>query len=173
MGWNYLPIPKLQRLHRWSLRMDNQFHPIICNGWNYLSILDTLFNGLSSVLERFVVTMHESACETGTYCSQKPEYTVTTKIRQIGYNQDNNIICFHLPPWITAFYTQKANIVLEANAVSRVPPRARDAIPDTFNIGVFKCGKQFCHNKHIYNEFENWIDSCYFDFDSNNWRNLP
>ena len=24
MGWNYLPIPRLQRLHRWSLGMDKQ-----------------------------------------------------------------------------------------------------------------------------------------------------
>ena len=27
MGWNYLSIPKLQRLHRWSLGMDNNFIP--------------------------------------------------------------------------------------------------------------------------------------------------
>ena len=27
VGWNYLSIPKRKRLHRWSLWMDNQFHP--------------------------------------------------------------------------------------------------------------------------------------------------
>ena len=48
-----------------------------------------LFKGLRPVLERFVVTMHEGACETGsqiegvsprdlTYCSHKPECIVTT-----------------------------------------------------------------------------------------------
>ena len=39
MGWNYLSIHKLQRLHRWSLGMDKQFHPILYNGCDYLSML--------------------------------------------------------------------------------------------------------------------------------------
>ena len=39
MGWNYLSIPKLQRLHRWSLGMDKLFHPTHYNGCNYLSML--------------------------------------------------------------------------------------------------------------------------------------
>ena len=39
MGWNYLSITKLQRLHRWSLRMDKQFDPTHYNGGNYLSML--------------------------------------------------------------------------------------------------------------------------------------
>ena len=39
MGWNYLSIPKLQRLHRWSLGMDKLFHPIHYNVYNYLSML--------------------------------------------------------------------------------------------------------------------------------------
>ena len=34
VGWNYLSIPKLQRLHRWSLGMDKLFHPTLNNGWN-------------------------------------------------------------------------------------------------------------------------------------------
>ena len=29
MGWNYLSIPKLQWLHRWSLRRDKWFHPTL------------------------------------------------------------------------------------------------------------------------------------------------
>ena len=32
-------MPNLQRLHRLSLGMNEQFHPTLCNGWNYLSIL--------------------------------------------------------------------------------------------------------------------------------------
>ena len=44
MGWNYLSIPKLQRLHRWSLGMDKQFHPTFCNGCNYLSMLGLKLN---------------------------------------------------------------------------------------------------------------------------------
>ena len=36
MGWNYLSIPKLQRLHRWSLGMDKQFHPTVYYVCSYL-----------------------------------------------------------------------------------------------------------------------------------------
>ena len=38
MGWHYLSIPKLQRLHHWSLRMD-KFHPTFYNGCDYISML--------------------------------------------------------------------------------------------------------------------------------------
>ena len=31
-GMNYFSIPKLQRLHRWSLGMDKEFHPTLHNG---------------------------------------------------------------------------------------------------------------------------------------------
>ena len=39
VGWNYLSIPELQRLHHWSLWMDKQFHPTPDNGCKYLSML--------------------------------------------------------------------------------------------------------------------------------------
>ena len=39
MGWNYLSIPKLQRLHRWSLGMDKLFHPALYWACNYLSVI--------------------------------------------------------------------------------------------------------------------------------------
>ena len=39
MGWNWLSIPKLQRLHRWSLWMDKQFHPTFYWKCGYLSKL--------------------------------------------------------------------------------------------------------------------------------------
>ena len=39
MKWNSLRIPKLQRLHRWSLGMDKQFHPTFYWASHYLSIL--------------------------------------------------------------------------------------------------------------------------------------
>ena len=39
MGWNNLSIPKLQRLHRWSLGIDKLFHPIHYYGCKYLSML--------------------------------------------------------------------------------------------------------------------------------------
>ena len=39
MERSYLSIPKLQRFHRWSFGMDNQFHHTHHNGCNYLSML--------------------------------------------------------------------------------------------------------------------------------------
>ena len=39
MGWNYLSIHKLQRLHLWSLGMDKYFHPIFYKGCGYLFML--------------------------------------------------------------------------------------------------------------------------------------
>ena len=46
-GMNYLSIPKLQRLHRWSLGMDKTFHPTFYNGCNYLSMLGLKLNRVS------------------------------------------------------------------------------------------------------------------------------
>ena len=45
--WNYLPIPKLQRLHRWSLGIDKHFHPTLYHGCNYLSMLGFKLNHTS------------------------------------------------------------------------------------------------------------------------------
>ena len=47
MGWKYPSIPKLQRLHRWSLGMDKQFHPMLYHECNYLSILGLKWNLVS------------------------------------------------------------------------------------------------------------------------------
>ena len=45
---------------------------------------------------------------------------------------------------------------------------ARDALPHTFDIGVFKCGKiDFTTIKHINHKSGNLIDSCNGIFDSN------
>ena len=38
-GWNYLPIPKLQRCNRWSLGRDKSFHPTIYWECDYLFML--------------------------------------------------------------------------------------------------------------------------------------
>ena len=47
MGWNYLSIPKLQRLHHWSLGMDKLFHPTLLWACNYLSMLGLKLNHVS------------------------------------------------------------------------------------------------------------------------------
>ena len=47
MRWNYLSIPKLQRLHRWSLGMDKLCQPTLSNGCNYLPILGLKLNHVS------------------------------------------------------------------------------------------------------------------------------
>ena len=44
MAWNYLSIPKLQRLHLWSLGKDKWFHPTHYIGCNYLSMLGFKLN---------------------------------------------------------------------------------------------------------------------------------
>ena len=43
MWWNYLSIPKLQRLHRWSLGMDKLCHRTLYDGCNYLSPGDKMY----------------------------------------------------------------------------------------------------------------------------------
>ena len=57
MGWNYLSIPKLQRLHRWSLGMDKSFHPMHYNGCNYLSMLGLKLNHVSKRGPRWSVML--------------------------------------------------------------------------------------------------------------------
>ena len=46
MEWNYLSIPKLQRLHRWSLEMDKWFHPTLYQRGDYSSMLGLKLNML-------------------------------------------------------------------------------------------------------------------------------
>ena len=47
MGWNYLSIPKLQRLHRWSLGMDKYFHLTLYRACDYLCMLGLKLNHVS------------------------------------------------------------------------------------------------------------------------------
>ena len=53
MEWNYLSIPKLQRLHSWSLGMDKLFHPTCYNGCNNVSMLGLTLNHVSKRGPRF------------------------------------------------------------------------------------------------------------------------
>ena len=46
-GWNYLSIPKFQRLYRWGFGMDKKFNPTIYNGCDYLSMLRLKLNHVS------------------------------------------------------------------------------------------------------------------------------
>ena len=43
MGWNYVSIPKLQRLHRGTWAMDKQFHRTLYNRCDYLSMLGLIY----------------------------------------------------------------------------------------------------------------------------------
>ena len=47
MEWYYLSIPKLQWLNIWSLWINKQFHPILCNRCNSLSMLRAQLNRVS------------------------------------------------------------------------------------------------------------------------------
>ena len=57
MRWNYLPVPKLQWLYRWSLGMDKQYHPTLYNGCNYLSMLGSKLIHVSKMGPRPPFTM--------------------------------------------------------------------------------------------------------------------
>ena len=52
VGWNHLSIPKLHRLHRWSLGMDKLFHPTLYQACNYLSELGLKLNHVSKRVPR-------------------------------------------------------------------------------------------------------------------------
>ena len=81
MGWNYLSISKLQRLHCWSLGMDKLFHPTVYNGCNYLSMLGLKLNQVSKrgpwcqwPLQHGSI-WHDIACSTAvTETNHKPEF---------------------------------------------------------------------------------------------------
>ena len=44
---NYLSIPKLQRLHRWSLQIDEYFYPTTYGAGDYLSIFGLMLFHIS------------------------------------------------------------------------------------------------------------------------------
>ena len=47
---------------------------------------------------------------------------------------------------------------------------AHDALPQTFNIGVFKSNKRkSTKKKWIYDEYANLVDSGKVDFDTSDW----
>ena len=54
MERSYLSIPKLQRLHRWSLGMDESFHFTLHWACNYLAMLGLKFNHVSKMGHRNV-----------------------------------------------------------------------------------------------------------------------
>ena len=61
MGWNYLFISKLHRLHRWSLGIENWFHPTIHNGYNLLSMLGLSLSHVSASRQPKPGLLHGSA----------------------------------------------------------------------------------------------------------------
>ena len=49
---------------------------------------------------------------------------------------------------------------------------ARNMLPHTFNIGMYKSSKNFTRIKHIYNESTNLTDSCNVAFDTSDLWNF-
>ena len=62
-GWNYLSIPKLQRLHRWCLGMDKSRHPTLYDGCKYLSTLGSKLTNISIIKRANSVIMTLSICK--------------------------------------------------------------------------------------------------------------
>ena len=63
------------------------------------------------------------------------------------------------------------NCCLTMPAINRLCPC--DALPHTFNIGMFKSIKNSATIKHIYNEPANIIEGCNVAFDTNDCWNFP
>ena len=91
MGWNYLSIPKLQRLHRWSLGMDKLFHPTLYNECNYLSMLGLKLNQVSKTGPR------KAWQETGCVVAHNP---ISDKSGCSHYNISSHIwIYIYIKTW--------------------------------------------------------------------------
>ena len=131
-----------------------------------------------------------------TYCSQKPECIGTT-------NPDRSvpitIITWHFEfhPVNVSNLPQKTHKCLKREPFHVLLPLlrhmvplndencrltipvgkgrcAREALPHAFNIGVFEYGKSNPTTiKHIYNESDNFNESCHVAFDNNSCWNLP
>ena len=56
VGWNYLPIPKLQWCNHWSLGMDKSFHPTLYWACDYLSMPGLKLNYVSKRSPRYHYT---------------------------------------------------------------------------------------------------------------------
>ena len=83
MRWNYLSIPKLQRLHRWSLGMDKLFHPILYNGCDYISMLGLKLNHVSKRGHRNRVSKRVDTCVSYNFTSKvSPQICITHLILQ-------------------------------------------------------------------------------------------
>ena len=62
MGWNYLSITKLQRLHRWRLVMDKYFHPTLYLGCNYIFMLGLKLIHVSKSGPWYFRPQHQKYC---------------------------------------------------------------------------------------------------------------
>ena len=108
MGWNYLSIPKLQRLHRWSLGMDKLFHPIHYNGCNYLSMLGLKLNHVSKRGHWCLFATRDSAIIRGDkFCFAFTSHYMNKRwshSRHMAYQGHTDLIRFNIK---SMSYTQK------------------------------------------------------------------
>ena len=125
-----------------------------------------------------------------TYCSHKPEYTVTT-------NHDRSVL-ITIISWHFQFHRVNVSVIhskygygarsesrfacyshcyftwcplMTGIVASQCPSRrcARDVLPHTFDIGVFKTVKNYSITiKHIYNSSANITECINVAFDTNN-----
>ena len=82
MGRDYLSIPKLQELHRWSLVRDKYFHPTLYNGCNCFSMLRLKLKHVSE----------KSPCSTenhnpGKWLSIKPTLEIQSKCENCSFKK--------------------------------------------------------------------------------------
>ena len=74
VGWNYLSIPWLQRLHHCSFGINKWLQPILYGGYNYLSLLGFKSNHVSKRRPRNA-NLPWRPCDMGTlFCIARPCY---------------------------------------------------------------------------------------------------
>ena len=77
MWWNWLPIPKLQRLHCWSLGMDKYFHPTLNHACDCLSMLGLNLNHVSergppNIDPELIAKQHQNAHQNDVHLKRGP-----------------------------------------------------------------------------------------------------
>ena len=116
MGRNYLSITKLQRLQRWSQRMDTYFHPALYDGCNYFAMLklnlthvskrgswwfiDSSCHSLTIAgsIRTFRTWIYRPECSVYAYCCAKAEYIYIYIYIQVCcfdcFSQQNGAECY-------------------------------------------------------------------------------
>ena len=105
---NNLSIPKLQRCKRWSLGMDNEFHPTLFNACNYLFMLRLKLNHVSKRRHRCFMSNTRSDIRAST--------SVTSRLKKV-------VIWHSYSKFYQSFYCIAPDISLKTKIIRNVTNR--------------------------------------------------